>query len=232
MDNVLTAIFCTVVAFVLGLIVAQTTIPEHFHAIEWGNVAEWVAGIAAVATALIAWMALRSWRDQMRGASRHAAAAQIAEAARLTKYHFYDARNPWYDAAEFPPAYHAAQPPRSNTAEARGWAFLFERRYRLLNNQIMRLAKLRAKAGALLSEDSAEALEALARKARELHNFFQEKVAQIRAGPNIVSQWPDQQWVQRVNQSVEVNPEDHSDRYSLEFEAKFAKLMTLLEPFI
>jgi hypothetical protein len=65
-----------------------------------------------------------------------------------------------------------------------------------------------------------------------LHNFFGHRIEQIRAGPDIVSQWPDQRWVQRVREAIEVNPDDHSDPYSLEFEAKFDALRTLLKPFI
>jgi hypothetical protein len=198
---------------------------------EVGNWAEWVAAVGSIATAIIAGMALYSWRDQMRGASRHVAAAEIAEAARLMKYHFYDARNAFFDIAEFPPTYRTQPSPRSNADEFTGWAHVFENRYSLLSAQIMRLANLRAKAGALLSEESAEALEAVARKGRELHGFFQERLEQIRVGPNIVSQWPDQNWVKRVKESFEVYPE-HADAYSLEFEAKFDALRKLIEPFI
>jgi hypothetical protein len=230
-DNVLTAIFCTVVAFFGGVIVAQTTIPEHFHTIEWGSVAEWVAGIAAVATAIIAWAALRSWRDQMRGTSRHAAAAEIAETARLTKYHFYDARSPLYEQWEFPPDYDVLTQ-HGRDDEAKAWAHLFTNRFRGLAEQVNRLATLRAKAGALLNEECAAALEELARKARSLRYMFQQKVEHRRVGPDIVAQWPDQAWVKQVDQSVEVNPQNHTDAFSIDFEARYAALMSLVKPFI
>jgi len=48
---------------------------------EIGNLAEWVAAAALVATAIIAGIALSAWRDQLRGTSRHMAAAEIFEAA-------------------------------------------------------------------------------------------------------------------------------------------------------
>jgi len=48
---------------------------------EIGNLAEWVAAAALVATAIIAGIALSAWRDQLRGMSRHMAAAEIFEAA-------------------------------------------------------------------------------------------------------------------------------------------------------
>jgi hypothetical protein len=200
--------------------------------LEIGNLAEWVAAAAAVATAIIAGMALSAWRDQMRGTSRHMAAAEIAEATALMKYHFYDARNAFYDIAEFPPSYRTQPSPRSNADEFTGWAYVFQNRYSLLSAQILRLANLRAKAGALLSEECAEALEAFAKKGRELHGFFQDRLEQIRAGDNIVSQWSDQSWVQRVKDSCQVISDEHTDRYSLEFEEKLTVLKNLINPFI
>lgn len=198
---------------------------------EIGNIAEWVAALAALATAGIAGWALRSWQDQVRGTSRHTAAAEIAEAAQLTRYHFYDARNPMIFTPEFPASYHQSNQ-RSRKEEADGYAHVYDGRWKLLGPQILRLATLRAKAGALLSEDCAKALEELARKARELHNFFGHQIEQIRVGPDIVSQWPDQRWVQKVKGAIEVNPDDHSDPYSLEFETKFDTLRKSLEPYM
>lgn len=195
---------------------------------EMGNFAEWVAAAAAVATAVIAAVALSTWRDQMRGTSRHAAAAEIAEAAQLLKYHFYEARSAWVDAGEFPAGYSTGGTP---TQEAEAWAYVLQNRYDLLKPQILRLATLRAKAGALLSEETAEALGALARKASELHNFFRHRIEQIRVGPNIVSMW-DQQWVQKVNYSWQLGLQGQTDPYSLEFDQKFEALMKLVRQFM
>jgi hypothetical protein len=230
MDNVLTAIFCSAVSLVAGVLLARI-FPDHLN-VEWGNLAEWVTGLAALATAAIAWMALRSWRDQASGMSKHKAAAKIAEAALLMKYHFYDARNPMYDPVEFPAAYNLQKPAsRGPLEKARGWAHAYDGRYRRLNRQILRLATLRAKAGALLSEECAAHLEALARKARLLREYFGHSVAQIKAGGEVVKQW-DQKWVERVKQSITANPMDHSDPYSLEFEATYDAFMDCLKPFL
>jgi hypothetical protein len=197
---------------------------------EVGNMAEWVTALAAVATAIIAGIALSAWRDQVRGTSRHQAASEIAEAALLMKYHFYDARSPFYGAWEFPPAYHSNSN-RTRDDEADGWAFVFQKRWDHLSPEILKLATLRAKAGAVLNDDCAVALGELASKARELSNFFGERVGQYRAGPNIVAQWTDQDWVKRVKKSVEKIP-DESDPYTEEFERKFKALRDLIEPFI
>ena len=147
------------------------------------------------------------------------------------RYYLYDARNPLYVPSEFPASYHAISD-RTRKDEANGWAYVFQNRWELLAPQIMRLATLRTKAGALLSDDCAESLEALARKARQLHGFFQNRVEQIRKGPDIVAPWADQDWVQYVKASVEAISGDHTDKYSLEFEAKFEALKKLIEPFI
>jgi Tfp pilus assembly protein PilE len=74
--------------------------------------------VGSIATAALAGMAPRSWREQMRGTSRHLAAAQIAEAAQLTRYYFYDARNGLIHASEFPSAYNQnSQPSRKKLIE-------------------------------------------------------------------------------------------------------------------
>jgi len=198
--------------------------------LEVGSIAEWVGSLAAVATAIIAGFALYAWRNQIRGTSKHKAAVEIAEAAELTKYHFYDARNFFFGAWEFPAAYHAATM-RTSHLEAEGFAYVFQNRYSTLSPHILHLATLRAKAGASLSEDCAKSLEELARKAGELNDWFRQRVEQLRAGENIVSQWPDQSWVKRVKESFEVCP-GRSDPYSREFEAKFDALKKSVAKFI
>jgi hypothetical protein len=230
-SNIFTAVVSIPVAFFVGALAARI-FPDGMT-LEPGNIAEWVTALAAVAAAGIAGKALRSWQDQMRGASRHAAAAEIAEAARLTKYHFYDARNPWFGAGEFPPAYRKLQKPTSPTDEARAWAYLFDNRYALLEAQIQKLATLRAKAGALLSDESAAALGDLARKARQLHGFFRDRVEQIKLGPEALDQLPDPSWVEQTNSSFKTkSPDDHSDKYSVEFEQKVSAVMDLVEAFL
>lgn len=195
--------------------------------IDWAEVRGWIEAGATAATALIAWAAYRAWLPQLRGSSKHAAAAAILEAARLMRYHFYDARSPWISAGEFPPAYRATVA-HSSEEEAGGYAHVYEGRWKHLGPQIQQLATLRAKAGALLGDDVADALEGVARKARELHNFMTDSVAQYRAGPEIVREW-DQEWVELVKKSVKADP-SRDDKYSKEFEEKFAALENLLRP--
>jgi hypothetical protein len=230
-SNLLTAILCTTVSLVVGVILARV-FPDR-TGFEWGNVAEWLAALATVATAVFAGLALSAWRGQMRGTSRHAAAAEIAEAARLLKYYFYDARHPYVDTGEFPPNYRSLRPPISPSDKAEGWAYVFKNRYDLLYPQIYRLATLRAKAGVLLSEESATALGDLARKARELDRFFRDRVQQIKLGREAVDELSDPTWVQQTIAAIQVKDlDDHSDQYSLEFEEKFDSLMKSVKMFL
>jgi hypothetical protein len=76
--------------------------------IELGSIPDWIAAIGSIATAVVAWWAFLAWRTQLRGASKHAAAAEIAESAQLLRYHFYDARSSLIFAGEFPESYHTA----------------------------------------------------------------------------------------------------------------------------
>jgi len=81
------------------------------------------------------------------------------------------------------------------------------------------LAKLRARAGTLLGDEVADVIERLAKKGRELSNFFDQRVEQIRVGETIVRLWPNQAWVERVKESLIAVPDPNArdDRYTREF---------------
>jgi hypothetical protein len=117
-----------------------------------------VGALATVVTAGIAWYAAATWRKSLRHASRHDVAKDVLEEARLFRYLLYDARNPFYGAGEFSPSYHATRSEeRSAAEEARGYAYIYEARWKLIEPQMLVLATLRARAGAVLDEDVATA---------------------------------------------------------------------------
>jgi len=194
-----------------------------------------VGAVATAVTAGIAWYAAATWRKTLSHASQHDVAREVLEAARLFRYLFYDARNPLYTPPELPADYYTVSgDARSPTQEARGWAHVYEGRWKLLEPQLLELARLRARAGAVLGDEVADAIESLAKKGRELHGFFQDRVEQIRSGEAIVSQWADQDWVKRVNEALTADPDRRTrdDRYSREFEDKFRALEALVSRLI
>ena len=199
-----------------------------WHIVE--SVSAAVGAAATVAAAVIALVAVRQWRSQLKGTTKHETAMQVLEAARLFSYLFYDARNPFYAIAEFPAASRATRI-RSDPEMASDWAHVFQGRWGLVDPQLIELARLRAKAGAVLGDEVADLIEKLARKGRELHGFFQDRVEQFRVGEAVVAGWPDQHWVERVRQSVEANPDKsaRNDRYSVEFEEAHRALNTAVE---
>jgi len=199
--------------------------------IELGPVSDWIAAIGSIATAVVAWIAFLAWRTQLRGASKHAAAAEIAESAQLLRYHFYDARSSLIFAGEFPESYHAARD-HTDVDKANAYAYVYERRFKAFSPRILRAWELRAKAGALLSDDVADALGLLARIADRLRSFFEQAVDMVRDGKDLVAQYPDQDWVKLVRSSVRVDPQERTDPYSQEFEAAFEKLKTSLTPYL
>lgn len=196
---------------------------------QWGTVVDWLTFIATAATALAAWKALTSWKQQLEGQTRHSAALEVATAARALRYAFYDARSPMLFAGEFPESYRnrrmGERPSREEAAQEH--AFLYRNRLKTLWQYISECAKLRPKAGTTLGDDCADALESLAKKARELEFIFEERVEQIRVGEELVAKWTDQDWVKRVNESVEVSG-DRQDPLSQEFEAAMKNLFDRL----
>jgi hypothetical protein len=198
--------------------------------VDWALVREWVGTVAEVATAVIALVALLTWRRNLLGATKFRVAHEVLEEARLLRYFFYDARNPLIDPSEFPPGYHNVVPnERTSVQQAAGYARVYNRRYKMVRRQILVVARLRARAGALFGDDLPKRMEELARKAGSLRTFMQEYVAQIRAGENIAAQWSNQDWNARVRESVKVDPDNHTDPFSLEFEQKFQAVEDLLQ---
>jgi hypothetical protein len=155
-----------------------------FSQMNWGTVPDWLTFFAAAATALFAWKALSSWRRQLEGQTRHGVALEIASAARSLRYAFYDARSPLLLAAEFPESYRTRRMGERPTRdkEASEHAFVYQNRLKALWPYIRDCAKLRPKAGITFGDKCADALEALAKKARELEFIAQEHVEQMRVG--------------------------------------------------
>jgi hypothetical protein len=205
---------------------------------NWADVATAIGtGITALATIALAVTGIyvaATWQKNLRGTTKHQTAADVLEQARLFRNLFYEARSPWHDAGEFPSEYYTVSGPgRTPSQEADGWAFLYRNRWARVGHQMAKLAELRARAGAVLGEEAAQALEGLARKGRELHDFMRHRVEQIRVGEAIVSQWPNQDWVEQVKDGVDLKaPDKRDDAYSKEFEEKLAKLEKIVKPFI
>ena len=194
--------------------------------VDWGFAADWVAALAAVGTLVVAAWAALSWREQLRGGSKHTVAQEVATAARALRYAFYGVRSPLIEGWEFPESYWSRAPgvTSSNSEEAEAYRHVYHRRMKELWPSIKAVADLRARSGAVLGEDVAKEIEVLAKKARELDFFFQQDVDQRRAGPEGVRRWTDQAFVERVKQSVVVHdPPD--DRFSREFEALLKALL-------
>jgi hypothetical protein len=198
--------------------------------LDFGTVPEWLDAVGTIATAVIAFIALRSWRGQLQGSSKHAVAVEALEQARLLRYVFYDARNVRQDPWEFPHVYLTRTNP-TNDEKAEAYTQLYRARWRLIEPQIEVLTRLRARVGALLGDDVAAAMEKLIRTARELERYFNLHIMQINPGEKVTVQLRDQATVERIRSSVSA-PDNHSDSYSVEFEAAFSNLQALLKHYV
>jgi hypothetical protein len=198
-------------------------------AVDWSAIADWISAIATAITAVLAAMALTSWRAQLSGTAKHAAASELEVAARALRYAFYEARSPLYAAWEFPASYHERRlgETPSNDLKANEYDYVYRNRRKELWPHLRTLVLLRPKAGSVLGDEIAKTAEDLARKARELTFLMDEHVAQLRAGDALVRRWTDQDFVMRVKQSVTAS-ESHNDPLSTEFEAVFKKLIELV----
>jgi hypothetical protein len=192
--------------------------------IDWAEVRAWVGTLAELSTALIALLALLIWRSHLRGANRFRVAHKVLEEAHLLRYFFYDARNPIIDRGEFPAAYFVVGE-RTRNQEADGHAFVFNRRYKMVRRQVLVLARLRARAAAALGDDTEQLIEALVRKAGELHGLMSHRVGQIRAGDEVVAARPNQDWELRVRYGSQLeDPATHDDPFSQEFDSRLKAL--------
>jgi hypothetical protein len=206
-----------------------TALPE----IDWKATADWITAVGTGATAVIALFALRAWRTQLRGSNKHAAAQDIEIAALNLRYALEDARAPFIWAGEFPREYYDIGPGQQRTAEqtALGYDHVYRNRWNDLWPHIRAFAKFRPRAGAVLGDAVADAVEALARKARELRFLQEEDVKYKSVGPQVVAGYGDQEFVKRVKASV-LAGRTSKDPLSVEFADELRKLRALLKPYI
>jgi hypothetical protein len=157
------------------------------------SVTDWLIAIGTLVTAGAAGYASITWRQNLRKASQHEIATKVLEEASLFRYMFYESRAPIFFGYEFPASYHAIKDrDRSHDEEADGWLHVFEKRWKIIGPQMAVLARLRGRARILLGNDVANNIEVLARTGYQLQSYMREKVAQYRAGSDVVAQWADQ----------------------------------------
>jgi hypothetical protein len=204
----------------------STSRADRRDSVDWGSIPDWLVAAGTAATALFAWRALTAWRTQLRSETRHAAAAEIAEAVGRLKLHFYDARSPFIGAWEFDKKYQELEQP-TNADKAEAYAHVYNTRWQHVHPELKNVATLMAKATALLGEPQSGAMDKLIKTASGLSSAYQERVEQLRAGPDIIAQWADQDWVRYVQKSVEVF-EERDDKLSADFERDFHALIALL----
>jgi hypothetical protein len=156
------------------------------------SITDWLTAIGTLVTAGAAGYASITWRQNLRKASQHEIATKVLEEASLSRYMFYESA-PIFFGYEFPASYHAIKHrDRSNDEEADGWLYVFENRWKIIGPQMAVLARLRGHARILLGNDVANNIEVLARTGYQLQSYMREKVAQDRAGSDVVAQWADQ----------------------------------------
>jgi hypothetical protein len=129
---------------------------------------------------------------------------------------------------EFPDEYWAAGNNRSNTLNADSHWIVYQNRLKEMWPYVKAVAELRAKCGAVVGDDAAAAAEKLANTARQLQFYMQQHTDQLRAGPEGVTLWADQDFVQEVKNSVTVS-DAKDDKFSKEFDAAFDALLNLLK---
>jgi hypothetical protein len=226
--NALWVLVTVVVSFWVGVIFARM-FPDGGANVQWGSAAEWAAASAAAATAFIAWRALGSWQQQLKGATTHAVAHEIATAAVALRIAFYNARSPFIFSYEYPPDYLGRPSGQTLSSEqkATDYAFSCTSRLKELRPYLFGLVQLRPKAGASLGDNVVDAIEALARKARELEVFMQHEVDMRRAG-QLNAQLSD--YDRRTRDALTTT--DKSDGFSLDFEGLLAALTKVLKPYM
>jgi hypothetical protein len=188
---------------------------------------DWLSALTSVATLVVAVLALGTWREQLRGTASHATALDLATEVRALRNKFFEARSPLFEAWEFPSSYYEAPLPRSSHQEAEAWRHVYGNRWKELWPQILKLADMRPRVGAVLGDAVAHRTENLARKARELRFWMDHSIEIYRAGEGVAA-WNDQAFVQRTRDSVVAGP-DRDDTLSQEFTSIYNEIIEQLD---
>lgn len=195
--------------------------------IDWGLFANVVGALAAVATLVVAVIALRAWKWP----AQSAVVQEVEAAARELRYAYYDARAPLVEGWEFPEDYWAKRAHGQQLTaddDANAWWYVYQNRLKEVWPHMQAVARLRAKAGAAAGDDVAAACEELLLGARRLR-FHMEDDARRRADPEQMparnrrraeDRWPDL--------LIPVRGATRNDAISVEFERPFAALVELL----
>lgn len=197
--------------------------------IDWGLVADWITALTSAGVLYIAYVALGTWRHEVRGSAKLAASHEIVAAARALRYAFYGARSPLVEAWEFPEESRVRAPNETTDEDkADDYAHVFAQRRREMWPSLRALVDLRARAGTVFGDAAADSVEKLAMVARRLHFYMEEYVAILRAGES-VKQWTDQDHVKLTKQVVWVH-DPRDDRLSTDFEAALEAVTRSVDP--
>jgi hypothetical protein len=103
----------------------------------------------------VAAVALETWRRQLQGTTKHSVALRIATEIKQLTYLFFESRSPLFEAWEFSDAYNAMpRQDRTPDDEADAWAHAYLNRWKQLWPQVRKVARLRAKVGAALGDET------------------------------------------------------------------------------
>ena len=179
----------------------------------------------------VAIVALETWRRQLQGTTKHQVALEIATEVKALTYLFFEARSPWFEGWEFPDDYNL-KPSRERTAddEVKAWEHVYNNRWKHLHPQILKVAQLRAKVGAVLGDNAADAAEKVARAAKKLEFWWGRDLEQKSAGADAVAARRDQNIVDEVRQSIVLADGTKNDKYSREFSSAADSLLALAQP--
>lgn len=183
--------------------------------------------IVGMAGVWIAWEALSTWKQQLRGTTKHQCALELGVAVRTLEHQFFEARSPMYEGWEFPTEYYQ-KPRNERTAEeeAKAWMHVYNNRWKEVWPHVKALADMRAKIGTILGDEVMVDAEALARCARQLQNWMQHDAAAKMAAFDERA-YASEEFTREAHQHVTVMPE-RNDKYSREFLALRNKVLAHL----
>jgi hypothetical protein len=197
---------------------------------EW-DASTWIdfwSLILNAATLVLAGFGLFYWKAQLRGSSKHAVAIEVATEARTLEVLFFEARSRMYFGSEFKEGI----PPREQTHDdeySAVWEHVYQNRWAFLHPQITTLARLSAKAGAVLGDEVASKMTDLSRLARSLSDWMSRDLEQKRTPPDVIRQWTDQAFVASVSAYVTAS-DTKDDKFSKSFLEKLQALLDALKP--
>ena len=187
-----------------------------------------VLALAAIATVIVAFKGLNTWRRQLHGAAHFEAARGLAKAAYKVREKLQASRSPLLSAHEFPPEHHDSAARRSPEQEAKGYAYVYSNRWAPVGEAMQEFDASVLEADVLWGKPVRDTSDRLRQVVREVNVAVDALIANAASRGEDFSS--DKEFGKRMRSTVSALPTDSKNEINGKLAASTQTLDELIRP--